>query len=648
MVYSSSFDPRYSQPPRHSTDLLTSRSGGRAYEAQPVSKKTYLDPGYGGSTSRTEYALRPRHNSLEPGARRPLSVMIPPTSQDTSRHRPLVTDNSHDRPRSPVPKIYYPKDDSGRQVYPAISSPRTHHKRHSSATPDDHPRINVERDRRTRAGSYMTSSAGKQYPLNSSTTRHQDVDGYSYTGPREQFDRDYPAPRPRRNSYTKTERPTSAIDPPDWVPTSQLRREPGPPVSSARQFDRLGRSESHRVPSRSGAGSDTERGSSMTRRRHSRTRAPVSLHQERDEGYSSQRDDYGDRREHREHRPRRERHEEDRYASDRERPHYSAHHERRHSRTRNESRDRTNLGTGLAAAGLGTLAVTSMAGSGAKEPRDKEVDPVRESRREPKDRHRREEDREYEGFSRDREHHTEKGRDRPIEHTEDNSIRDVRREREQRDRSDSDSQEGLNGRKEKHRRRRREKDHSSREVESESSSEFRLHETSKREQSEQESESDDYHRSRHEQHRRHRQDSKVSSEDGAVTNPPLVAEEERLKKVQLVEPSRERETETKPKGILKRPKQAFPEDPNPTREGVAPHKDAGKKGIPPGARWTKINRLLVNPAALEDAHERFEERDDYVIVLRVLSREEIQKLADKTREIRGEPDLLNYLARTLY
>jgi hypothetical protein len=64
-------------------------------------------------------------------------------------------------------------------------------------------------------------------------------------------------------------------------------------------------------------------------------------------------------------------------------------------------------------------------------------------------------------------------------------------------------------------------------------------------------------------------------------------------------------------------------------------KEAGKN-IPPGARWTKINRRLVSPAALEASHERFEERDDYVIVLRVLTREEIEKFAALTAEIRGK------------
>jgi hypothetical protein len=111
-------------------------------------------------------------------------------------------------------------------------------------------------------------------------------------------------------------------------------------------------------------------------------------------------------------------------------------------------------------------------------------------------------------------------------------------------------------------------------------------------------------------------------------------EDDRPRRVLLVEP--EKKEDFKPRGILKAPRTTpFPEDPNPTREGVAPLKDAGKDGIPTTARWTKISRKLVNAEALEKAHERFEERDDYVIVLRVVSREEIQKFAEKTREIRG-------------
>ncbi|KAF1849100.1 uncharacterized protein K460DRAFT_375817 [Cucurbitaria berberidis CBS 394.84] len=105
------------------------------------------------------------------------------------------------------------------------------------------------------------------------------------------------------------------------------------------------------------------------------------------------------------------------------------------------------------------------------------------------------------------------------------------------------------------------------------------------------------------------------------------------KSVQIVTPPKEAPPAVK--SILRRPTAKFPEDPEPIREGVAPHKDALKgKDIPVGARWTRIDRRLVNPEALEQAKERFEERMDCVIVLRVLTKQEIQKLADRTKKIR--------------
>ncbi|EED17517.1 conserved hypothetical protein [Talaromyces stipitatus ATCC 10500] len=109
---------------------------------------------------------------------------------------------------------------------------------------------------------------------------------------------------------------------------------------------------------------------------------------------------------------------------------------------------------------------------------------------------------------------------------------------------------------------------------------------------------------------------------------------ERPRKPVAVEPPATKEPEAPPKSILKPPREKFPEDETHMREGVAPLKDAQKNGIPPGARWTKIDRRLVNPAALEMGHERFEERPEYVIVLRVLTKEEIQAYAVKTQEIR--------------
>ncbi|KAI5464558.1 hypothetical protein BGZ63DRAFT_421572 [Mariannaea sp. PMI_226] len=107
------------------------------------------------------------------------------------------------------------------------------------------------------------------------------------------------------------------------------------------------------------------------------------------------------------------------------------------------------------------------------------------------------------------------------------------------------------------------------------------------------------------------------------------------KQVRVVSPPREKKEEKPLKGILKAPKVSFPEDPNPIREGVAPHKEDKKvKEAPPGAKWTKISRKIVNPDALTVGKERFEVRDDFVIVLRVLSKEEIQAYASATQVLR--------------
>ena len=90
------------------------------------------------------------------------------------------------------------------------------------------------------------------------------------------------------------------------------------------------------------------------------------------------------------------------------------------------------------------------------------------------------------------------------------------------------------------------------------------------------------------------------------------------------------------KGVLREPRERFPEDPNFTREGVAPARLAhGERSIPAEARWTRIDRRLVNPAALDMGDERYEARPDHVIVLRVLTKEEIQVYAMETSQIRG-------------
>ncbi|TLD21883.1 hypothetical protein PspLS_07812 [Pyricularia sp. CBS 133598] len=104
--------------------------------------------------------------------------------------------------------------------------------------------------------------------------------------------------------------------------------------------------------------------------------------------------------------------------------------------------------------------------------------------------------------------------------------------------------------------------------------------------------------------------------------------------VRVVSPPREKDDKKPLKGILK-PSSKFPEPENFVREGVAPHKDdKTKKDVPAGARWTKIARKLVNPEALTIGKERFEVRDDSVIVLRVLSREEIEAYTVATAQLR--------------
>ncbi|KAI4178356.1 MAG: hypothetical protein LQ346_007480 [Caloplaca aetnensis] len=92
--------------------------------------------------------------------------------------------------------------------------------------------------------------------------------------------------------------------------------------------------------------------------------------------------------------------------------------------------------------------------------------------------------------------------------------------------------------------------------------------------------------------------------------------------------------QTKP--VLRRPTEHFPEDPAFVRPGVA-SADRARPGkeIPEGARWTKIDRRLVSPEALELGRERYEERADYVVVLRVLTREEVQRYAIITQELRA-------------
>ncbi|KAK4157005.1 hypothetical protein C8A00DRAFT_12126 [Chaetomidium leptoderma] len=124
-------------------------------------------------------------------------------------------------------------------------------------------------------------------------------------------------------------------------------------------------------------------------------------------------------------------------------------------------------------------------------------------------------------------------------------------------------------------------------------------------------------------------------EDGKSRDLTVPSRDER--QVRVVPSPKDAGTDKRPiKGILKQPRAQFPEETHPVREGVAPHKDdKTKTDVPQGARWTKISRKMVNPEALKIGKERFEVRDDFVIVLRVLSKEEIQAYAAATATLRG-------------
>lgn len=638
-VISSAFDTRYN-PPLHRASLDPSRLTDFGYEAQPIKKKTYVDSGYGGSTaSRTEYAVRPRKESLTGENRRPVSTLLRPASP--TRTRPVITTSFdsrdprdlRDRPRSPVSRPSRLREDAGGYLTPVSAGPPRNHQRHHSATPAEMDRLTVarrDRDGRDRGGGgYHRTGESRQpiYPAASSRPpiriAEEDV---SYTGPREQFARDFPSRPSKRDNYTRADRPVSMMGPPDWKPTRERRelRDPGPPPSASRQLERLERTDPSR---RLGHESDSDR--DLPRRRNS-TRNPV-VHQDRDDDYERKPPPKHTRERHDEDQrlPRdRDYDKLDRPIEGRRKPRSrenSPPDSRRIPRSRDSSPEhRSGITKGLAAVGLGGIAAAGLAGARHKDSRDKD------DQQEESDSERR------------KEHRRRKHRDR--DHDDDEGVSGEHGRRSERDaleekpngKAENDDEDGHKHR--KHRRRRhRHRDENDHEVASESSSDKPVQFSAREEYVPRGAEESD--RSESESRPQHLAIEALPIGLGQRTISPGEDEDERPRRVALVETPKE-EDRPKPKGILKQRTVPFPEDPNPAREGVAPLKEAGKDGVPPGARWTKINRVLVNPEALEKSKERYEERDDYVIVLRVLTKEEIAKLAEKTREIRGKSSSL--------
>lgn len=708
-TFENRFDP--SRPIRASFSTVPSSSSSArnnsVYETQPVSKRTYVDGG--GTVSRTEYAVRERRDSAAADPRRPLTVL---TKNNVSPTRDHYTES----PRDMVPYKPHTKDDtSSRLLQPTQQRGSAHHQRHNSATRAETgryfgaaapaaPAPRVERSYHSR-GPYVEKVADSRTNL----PRYTEEPAVEYTGPREQFDRDYPtATRSRRESLGRRERPGSAFEPRNEA----YRRETAPP-SSSRQLARVERDDR-----KSGFESDPDKSRNSTKVRRP-SRGPV-LHQ-RDEGYSSSRDDYDsrrvpnkyavtddiapesarsryrdserdterelerhrpdidrdrererererprraereeeipsdrdrdrDRREKRPERPRerewererererdrdRDRDRERERERDRDRPYHKDHEaieedepRRRHKRKDNrDSRDPSPDHSGLKA--LATVAVGGLAAAGiANHKSGKE----------------KEEERSDSEKQRERRHRRRKSRDpRDVEKSngEDEESRRYRKERrsqkdEQGDSSGSDTPDDESTRKRPRSRTRQRRDTQDSTTDREKPAQLALPAPEMERKPSREPETGTTREAPVSNFAPERkQDSPVNKEGRTMS--PGEGEDGRPRRVSIVEPVREKKDDVKPRGILKKPREVpFPEDPNPQREGVAPLKQAGKEGIPPGARWTKVSRILVNPEALERSHLRFEEREDYVIVLKVLSREEIEKLAERTREIRGK------------
>lgn len=525
----------------------------------------------------------PLRSALDPGllgGRRPLGSV--PTS--TNRYRPVIMDTLS------------PMKTRLREEEPAYSQPASslHHDRHRTYSVDS-------RD----MNRYLIAERARHQPTYQNTgrqpkERYLEGNGWEYTDKKEQVYRDTaPRLRPRRESLDgRRERPLSLTGLENVLP--RVNRDAGPPVTT-RGFDKIDRPTSTRTeyrvsdfPSavRNRDDSDTGKRSSRTialhqdpedrgdKHRH-RSRRSSSLERD-DRGLPSRGYDDDARRDEEKSRRRREHRErDDERKDDREsRRHRDKEDDR--SRRDDDRKERSHRHKEELGLGAGAAAIAGMAVDGVRKHRDRDRDGKKEERRE------------------------------ATESSDPSGTEEERRERHRLRRKENEARSG-----EDERQRRKE-----------------------RERNEEDEARSDRETDRHRRHRRHhsKTEDKDSYDESSSDTPD--SQEQKVpqdgkKQVRLVEPGKPKEPEVKPKGILRPPREKFPEDPAPIREGVAPMKDA-KKDVPPGARWTKIDRKLVNPEALEQGQERFEERPDYVIVLRVLTREEIEHYAEMTMDIREE------------
>ncbi|OJD27229.1 hypothetical protein ACJ73_01379 [Blastomyces percursus] len=555
----------------------------RPIDTHPISSQAYrltTQP----ITSRTEYAVRPRSNtsSVADSSRRPLGVTKPPSNL-------LFAEYGGSRP--PKPASYYAANDAERYLVPASSLPSRHRRIFSSD--DREGRLTLEDKEamaRMESAGYLVvgRSPRKAYPVPTPINKPQSIDicdSYSYTNPTEQFYRDFEATQDyRRDNFGRRKtRPLSLTGMERYLPHIPVEsRDSGPPPST-RGFDRISRREIPRSPSQIREGGAASHSFDVPRRS---TKVPVSLHQDGDK--VSKDHEYDDSREQRyegcyDHSP-----------AVSEDLHHRNHREDR--RYRRVPRIDTEIkGTGDIPSSSG-LATASLTGGYSKDLRKVYDDDLAARANWRKARNL-----------------TRGGRS--------SNQNDQPTKMQSEDETDTDEQHSDT---DKRRRRYLATEHSQKDYSEGPTTTRRTYRLNDSEYNNPDP--------RRLEEPSHRPSERLLSDEFIVSTPVDISDG-RQRKPYHMELTLPKEPEQAPKGILKPPRDKFPEDRTTVREGVAPLKDTTKRGIPKGARWTKVDRKLVTPAALEG--ERFEERPDYIIVLRVLTLEEIEKFAAKSAEIRG-------------
>lgn len=653
LVYPSAFDP-YDRPSHSSINFGSGprTSGERIIAPRVIPRYRHHSPQR--TSSRDDYVIRPRRLTLDPKpvpARRPLSVVAP----ISTNQRPIVT-SAVDGPSGSLNKIR-PRREEDFYIQPASS--RAEHRRSYPASSIDTGRPGSgEHDPRERAeqGGYRRSRR-TLYNVNQPlfVKPHDDDINYSYEytdrdGP---IYRDAPQRRSRRESYSGgRERPISITGLEDYGPRiPQPNRDAGPPVTT-RGFANIGRSGSLRQTSRAReddpASREYPRDKQDVQSPH-RTSQLVSLHQPSDDEYSRPRHPKPSNYQERQEVKLRDPHDDD-YGRARQ---YSESRHRRDSGLRDERDWRRDDSSKVKhdhgdenpdAASKSNIAALTDAGDGVR---------------------RRHHHHYHSGHGRDGRAETDHVHDhtaaRPKSenlnvNTEGSGDKDweSRKDREDREEREPRERHDLHERRRRHieREAKREEDHDrdgqqlALTAPPAPSNELRGKDSYDRERPAHENAPETKENPMAESHRHRRHHSRTSDKDSYSDDSSSSSSEEsdtgtvsskKERQVRVVSPSRESPPPDPPiKGILRPPRPSFPEDPAPVREGVAPLKGAGKKGIPANARWTKIDRRLVNPEALERRKERFEQKPDSVIVLRVLTKEEIQSYAAETARIREE------------